>query len=30
MDNAKKEIQDKYNEYEKGIEELKKELAKIK
>ena len=30
MDNTKKEIQDKYNEYEKGIEELKKELAKIK
>ena len=30
MDNAKKEIQDKYNEYQKGIEELKKELAKIK
>jgi Leucine-rich repeat (LRR) protein len=30
IDNAKKEIQDKYKEYEKGIEELKKELAKIK
>ena len=30
IDNAKKEIQDKYQEYEKGIEELKKELAKIK
>ena len=30
IENAKKEIQDKYNEYEKGVEEVKKELAKIK
>ena len=30
IENTKKEIQDKYDEYEKGIEEIKKELAKIK
>ena len=30
IENAKKEIQDKYNEYERGVEEVKKELAKIK
>ena len=30
IENTKKEIQDKYNEYEKGIEEIKKELQKIK
>ena len=30
IENTKKEIQDKYDEYEKGVEEIKKELAKIK
>ena len=30
IENAKKEIQDKYNEYEKGVEEIRKELEKIK
>jgi len=30
IDNTKKEINNKYLEYEKGIEEIKKELAKIK
>ncbi len=30
IDNAKKEIKDKYDEYEKGVEEIKKELEKIK
>ena len=30
IDNTKKEINSKYLEYEKGIEEIKKELAKIK
>lgn len=30
IENSKKEINDKYNEFEKGIEELKKELEKIK
>ena len=30
IDNAKKEIKDKYNEYEKGVEEIRKELEKIK
>ena len=30
IENAKKEIQEKYNEYEKGIDEIKKELEKIK
>ena len=30
MENSKKEILNKYKEYEKGIEEIKKELAKIK
>ena len=30
FDNTKKEINNKYLEYEKGIEEIKKELAKIK
>ena len=30
MENSKKEILEKYKEYEKGVEEIKKELAKIK
>ena len=30
IENSKKEIQDKYDEYKKGLEEIKKELAKIK
>ena len=30
IENSKKEIQDKYNEYEKGVEEIRKELEKIK
>ena len=30
MDNSKKEIMDKYREYEQGVAEIKKELAKIK
>ena len=30
IDNTKKEIKDKYDEYEKGVEEIKKELEKIK
>ncbi len=30
MENSKKEILNKYKEYEKGVEEIKKELAKIK
>jgi len=30
MENSKKEILDKYKEYQKGVEDIKKELAKIK
>ena len=30
IDNAKKEIHDKYNEYEKGVQEIKKLIEKIK
>ena len=30
MDNSKKEILNKFREYEQGVEEIKKELAKIK
>ena len=30
IENAKKEISEKYDEYEKGVEEIKKELEKIK
>ena len=30
MDNSKKEIMNKFREYEQGVEEIKKELAKIK
>ena len=30
MENSKKKILNKYKEYEKGVEEIKKELAKIK
>ena len=30
IENSKKEIQEKYDEYKKGVEEIKKELAKIK
>ena len=30
IENTKKEILDKYNEYEKGVEEIKKELSKVK
>ena len=30
MDNSKKEIMDKFREYEQGVAEIKKELAKIK
>ena len=30
MDNSKKEIMDKYREYEQGVAEIKKELAKTK
>ena len=30
LDNAKKDIQEKYNEYEKGVQEIKKLIEKIK